>query len=287
MRSSSAAASAPIGSDPGRRIATCQVWPATPAAAASLIDAREKAFWMAKANGADDVVDIVVPRAQIPAFMEKVAALAGEYEAWVAGCGHAGDGNVHVNIPVLSNDRAMLDHLACVARALRPGGVLDRLQSGVVLALIDFPAAGLLLKRLGCVKLLLGDLVHCRLQLDDSPARPERCECFCRTTGGDLEISDGARRLADSFVHPLPCIRQIGDRPHKGTDARDAADDPVDALEDIAHRLGGALEGLADVVASRLRLSFGICQPSTNAVRIRVNRDVKTANFVAAGATSP
>ena len=41
-----------------------------PAAAGQLIDAREKAFWMAKANGADDVVDIVVPRAQIPAFME-------------------------------------------------------------------------------------------------------------------------------------------------------------------------------------------------------------------------
>ena len=66
--------------------------------AAELIDAREKAFWMAKANGADDVIDIVVPRAQIPVFMERVGALAGEYGAWIAGCGHAGDGNVHLGI---------------------------------------------------------------------------------------------------------------------------------------------------------------------------------------------
>jgi glycolate oxidase len=68
------------------------------AAAAQLIDAREKAFWMAKANGANDVIDVVVPRAQIPEFMEKVSALANEYEAWIAGCGHAGDGNVHLGI---------------------------------------------------------------------------------------------------------------------------------------------------------------------------------------------
>jgi len=76
-----------------------------PAAAGQLIDAREKAFWMAKANGADDIVDIVVPRAQIPAFMEKVSALAGEYEAWIAGCGHAGDGNVHLGIFCADDER--------------------------------------------------------------------------------------------------------------------------------------------------------------------------------------
>ena len=46
------------------------------AAAAQLIDAREKAFWVAKANGADDIVDVVVPRASIPEFMAKVGELA-------------------------------------------------------------------------------------------------------------------------------------------------------------------------------------------------------------------
>jgi glycolate oxidase len=76
-----------------------------PHSAGELIDAREKAFWMAKANGADDVIDIVVPRASIPAFMEKVGALAGEHEAWIAGCGHAGDGNVHLGVFCADPDR--------------------------------------------------------------------------------------------------------------------------------------------------------------------------------------
>lgn len=76
-----------------------------PNSAADLIDAREKAFWMAKANGADDIIDIVVPRAQIPAFMERVSALAGEHDAWIAGCGHAGDGNVHMGVFCADADR--------------------------------------------------------------------------------------------------------------------------------------------------------------------------------------
>lgn len=96
-----------------------------PAAAGQLIDAREKAFWMAKANGADDVVDIVVPRAQIPAFMEKVAALAGEYEAWVAGCGHAGDGNVHLGIFCGDLDRRSRLLHALFAAGVALGGAIS------------------------------------------------------------------------------------------------------------------------------------------------------------------
>lgn len=69
-----------------------------PTAAAQLIDAREKAFWMAKANNADDIVDVVVPRAQIPEYMARVTAIGQEHNAWIAGCGHAGDGNVHLGI---------------------------------------------------------------------------------------------------------------------------------------------------------------------------------------------
>jgi len=68
------------------------------ASAASLIDAREKAFWVAKANNADDIVDIVVPRASIPAFMDQVQVIANANAAWIAGCGHAGDGNVHMAV---------------------------------------------------------------------------------------------------------------------------------------------------------------------------------------------
>lgn len=67
-------------------------------AAAQLVDAREKAFWLAKGAGADDIVDVVVPRASIPDFLTGVGELASEHEAWVAGCGHAGDGNVHLSV---------------------------------------------------------------------------------------------------------------------------------------------------------------------------------------------
>jgi glycolate oxidase len=69
-----------------------------PGAAASLIEAREKAFWVAKANGANDIIDVVVPRAAVPAFMTRVSELAAEHQAWIAGCGHAGDGNVHMGV---------------------------------------------------------------------------------------------------------------------------------------------------------------------------------------------
>jgi glycolate oxidase len=67
-------------------------------AGTKLIEAREKAFWMAKAAGADDIIDMVVPRASIPQYMAAVAELATAHAAFVVGCGHAGDGNVHLSV---------------------------------------------------------------------------------------------------------------------------------------------------------------------------------------------
>jgi glycolate oxidase len=69
-----------------------------PGAATQLVEAREKAFWIAKAAGADDIVDIVVPRAAIPAFMQRVNEIGAAHGALIPGCGHAGDGNVHLAI---------------------------------------------------------------------------------------------------------------------------------------------------------------------------------------------
>ena len=69
-----------------------------PVAGRQLIDAREKAFWIAKAAGADDIIDVVVPRAAVADFMEGVAETAKSHSSWVAGCGHAGDGNVHLSV---------------------------------------------------------------------------------------------------------------------------------------------------------------------------------------------
>ncbi len=64
----------------------------------ALIQAREKAFWLAKANGADDLLDVVVPRGSIAAFMERVGQIGRELGSSISGCGHAGDGNVHMAI---------------------------------------------------------------------------------------------------------------------------------------------------------------------------------------------
>ncbi|MDZ7578971.1 MAG: FAD-binding oxidoreductase [Candidatus Nanopelagicales bacterium] len=66
--------------------------------AAKLISAREKAFWVAKAAGADEIVDTVVPRAMIPEFLAKAQEVATANQTWIAGCGHAGDGNVHLAV---------------------------------------------------------------------------------------------------------------------------------------------------------------------------------------------
>ena len=68
------------------------------ASAVGLIEAREKAFWLAKGAGAHDIVDVVVPRASITTFMKDVQRIAQESGTFVAGCGHAGDGNVHMSI---------------------------------------------------------------------------------------------------------------------------------------------------------------------------------------------
>ena len=69
-----------------------------PTAGAALIAARERAFFVSKAAGADDIVDTVVPRARIPAFLAETARLAAAHEALVSGCGHVGDGNVHLSV---------------------------------------------------------------------------------------------------------------------------------------------------------------------------------------------
>jgi glycolate oxidase len=67
-------------------------------AGTELIEARERAFWAAKANGADDIVDVVVPRASIPEYLATVGELSQATSSLVVGCGHAGDGNVHLSV---------------------------------------------------------------------------------------------------------------------------------------------------------------------------------------------
>lgn len=90
-----------------------------------LIAAREHAFWASKAAGADDIVDAVVPRASIPAYLADVAELAAAAGSLVVGCGHAGDGNVHLSVfqpdPVVRH-RLLHDILAA---AVHLGGAVS------------------------------------------------------------------------------------------------------------------------------------------------------------------
>jgi glycolate oxidase len=75
-----------------------EIYVLPPQAAGQLISAREKAFFAAKAAGADDIIDVVVPRAAIPAFLTTAAEVANAHGAFVTGCGHVGDGNVHLSV---------------------------------------------------------------------------------------------------------------------------------------------------------------------------------------------
>ncbi len=99
--------------------------PAVPAAR-RLIEAREKAFWAAKAAGADDIVDAVVPRAAMAGFFAEVTqAAAGSAGGLVAGCGHAGDGNVHLAVfqPGPAARQALLRQI--FAAAVARGGAVS------------------------------------------------------------------------------------------------------------------------------------------------------------------
>ena len=96
-----------------------------PSAGADLISAREGAFYAAKAAGAHDIVDAVVPRSAIPGYLASVRRLADEHGALLAGCGHVGDGNVHLSVfqPDPAERSALLREVFEAAKAV--GGAVS------------------------------------------------------------------------------------------------------------------------------------------------------------------
>lgn len=119
----------------------------------ALIEAREKAFFAAKAAGAHDIVDMVVPRAQLPAYLSSVTEAAQRTGSLVVGCGHAGDGNVHLSVfqPDVDKRHAVLHDIFTGGMAL--GGAISG-EHGIgseklrhVLALED-PAKLALMRRI-------------------------------------------------------------------------------------------------------------------------------------------
>jgi glycolate oxidase len=92
---------------------------------AELLAARERAFWMVKAAGADDVIDMVVPRTRIPDYLRRVQQLADEHVSKVFGCGHAGDGNIHFSVyePDATKRSALLHDIFSVGMSM--GGAIS------------------------------------------------------------------------------------------------------------------------------------------------------------------
>ena len=90
-----------------------------------LIEARERAFYVAKANGATDIIDIVVPRAEVAPYLAEVGRIAQAHATFLTGCGHVSDGNVHMSIFETDPDRraALLHDL--FSAGIRRGGQIS------------------------------------------------------------------------------------------------------------------------------------------------------------------
>ncbi|OBB66301.1 FAD-binding oxidoreductase [Mycobacterium sp. 852014-50255_SCH5639931] len=93
--------------------------------ARKLIEAREKAFWTAKAIGADDIIDTVVPRSAMPKFLSTARGMAAAAGGAAAGCGHAGDGNVHLAIFCKDPDTRKKLMTDIFALAMELGGAIS------------------------------------------------------------------------------------------------------------------------------------------------------------------
>lgn len=121
--------------------------------ARKLIEARERTFWTAKAVGVDDIVDVVVPRSAMPEFLTRARDLALAVGGGAIGCGHAGDGNVHLGIFCKDPETRKKLLTDIFASAMELGGAisgehgLGRTKSSYFLELED-PAKIALLRRI-------------------------------------------------------------------------------------------------------------------------------------------
>jgi glycolate oxidase len=106
-------------------LGSLDVYVLPPTAGAELIAARERAFFVGKAAGCDDLIDAVIPRATIPDYLAQVAVLAEKYGAFISGCGHIGDGNVHITVFQPDDQRRHALMEASFEQALAVGGAIS------------------------------------------------------------------------------------------------------------------------------------------------------------------
>jgi glycolate oxidase len=71
--------------------------PASEGAKRRLLEARERVYPSIKKYAPMEALDVVVPRSEIAKFVRKVKELSKKHQVPMAICGHAGDGNVHLN----------------------------------------------------------------------------------------------------------------------------------------------------------------------------------------------
>jgi len=92
---------------------------ATPAAREELWAVRRQLSLALRATGLLKINhDVVVPRGRIPELFETVARLKATYSLRIASFGHAGDGNIHVNLMIDPGDPAARARAARAEREL-------------------------------------------------------------------------------------------------------------------------------------------------------------------------
>jgi glycolate oxidase len=96
-----------------------------PQAGSDLLHAREQAFWVAKKIGASDIVDVVVPRASMADYMRAVYEIGRVSETLIVGCGHAGDGNVHLSVFQPDAEKRRTVMLEIFRAGMSRGGVIS------------------------------------------------------------------------------------------------------------------------------------------------------------------
>ena len=102
-------------------------------AATELIDAREKSFWVGKRAGVADIIDVVVPRGAIPEYIAAVKEIALRNQTMVTGCGHAGDGNIHLGVFQSDAEKCTTVVRELLQAGMRLGGAISA-EHGIGLA---------------------------------------------------------------------------------------------------------------------------------------------------------
>ncbi len=99
-----------------------------------LWDARKKIIEALKALSPEhimDTMDVVVPRSRIPSLLDRIRDAAREEELKIISFGHAGDGNVHVNIIKDMEDRVWQERVPrAVSRIYRDAVALGGMVTG-------------------------------------------------------------------------------------------------------------------------------------------------------------